>query len=1058
MIPTQITIEGFLCYQQKQVIDLTGMDLCMLSGPNGSGKSSVFDAVTVVLFNTHRAGKYGREDLINKKCDKAVVELEFELHGARFLAKRTLSRSGNGTQVIRRWVTAKNDWEIVPDTSSSKAYTEWVQQHVGVSAETFTSSMLLRQGQADRLLVAKPAERAELLGTVVGLDQYRLLHERAADGRRTRKAQLDAQAAQLAAMPQVSDEQLAEKTLAVESAKAQTAQADALIERLQPLLERCKSWVELEKDRHASGVELEALAGLLSRAAALENDAKRLRELENVLPKLRNLLEVRAQRTSADAALKNLQTSQAQSTAAQATLAEQIASTRDTLAAAVASAQTRLDEERTVATRMAALSAILSQADAIAVQQRELESLKAERNKLGLHPDKDLDAARAELTQLTDLNDASPWLKQLFGHRQTIVEEDARLRDHRQTIEAGKAELAKVTTELETAARDQAAAETAHGQAQVLEAQALAELNRARKDILALDKANGQAACPTCGHVLTAEHLLTERTRRQAAEKTAIDARAAAAKDIRTATDVLNESRARRSEVETRRTQLDKRIQDAIRDVRAVGDAIHKAVKGCGEAYRALTQAFRDRVGLIPENADIRTPATWIATTWPSPGDLANIKTDVAQLAEAKSRAAAAETLWAKWNTIRVKIEMLTKSLASQPELADVDSSRAEQARLTTEKATLQTAITADRARVAELNGQLDGLQSKASTLTTDLAKLGNEIAAAEARIEGFDTAVAKGAAELPQPWNATAVDQPLVDQLQQELQQLKAAGTEEAEKQLKEAQARSQQIATRLEVLRKQIDAIPAEARQQPSTIQGQLDTTRAQRQALQHTSEQAAAALASLQSAKQQRDACDARYKQLDREHQHYALLSELLGREGLQRHLMRQAEQAIVNYANAILDPISNGDLRLRLRGHAHGNGESGDGHGDGATVNDDDDNVLDLVACHNRIFPNDTTPVSFLSGSQQFRVAVALALAIGQYAGGGSRLGECVIIDEGFGSLDAQGQDVMIEELQRLKGIMKRIILVSHQESFANAFPSGYRFSIQEGETRVDRVSA
>jgi len=30
MIPAQITIEGFLCYKQKQVIDLTDMDLCML--------------------------------------------------------------------------------------------------------------------------------------------------------------------------------------------------------------------------------------------------------------------------------------------------------------------------------------------------------------------------------------------------------------------------------------------------------------------------------------------------------------------------------------------------------------------------------------------------------------------------------------------------------------------------------------------------------------------------------------------------------------------------------------------------------------------------------------------------------------------------------------------------------------------------------------------------------------------------------------------------------------------------------------------------------------------
>src|SRR5205085_11291286 len=98
-----------------------------------------------------------------------------------------------------------------------------------------------------------------------------------------------------------------------------------------------------------------------------------------------------------------------------------------------------------------------------------------------------------------------------------------------------------------------------------------------------------------------------------------------------------------------------------------------------------------------------------------------------------------------------------------------------------------------------------------------------------------------------------------------------------------------------------------------------------------------------------------------------------------------------------------------------------------------------------------------PVGLLSGSQKFRVAVALALAVGQYANGRHRCGESVIIDEGFGSLDQDGQAVMIQELHNLKGLLKRIVLVSHQESFAGAFPEGYRFRLENGETRVERVS-
>jgi exonuclease SbcC len=69
----------------------------------------------------------------------------------------------------------------------------------------------------------------------------------------------------------------------------------------------------------------------------------------------------------------------------------------------------------------------------------------------------------------------------------------------------------------------------------------------------------------------------------------------------------------------------------------------------------------------------------------------------------------------------------------------------------------------------------------------------------------------------------------------------------------------------------------------------------------------------------------------------------------------------------------------------------------------------------------------TAVALTSGSQRFCIAVSLALAIGQYVGNNTRNIESVIIDEGFGSLDKNGRDDMIEELKELK----QIILVSHQ---------------------------
>jgi DNA repair exonuclease SbcCD ATPase subunit len=84
-----------------------------------------------------------------------------------------------------------------------------------------------------------------------------------------------------------------------------------------------------------------------------------------------------------------------------------------------------------------------------------------------------------------------------------------------------------------------------------------------------------------------------------------------------------------------------------------------------------------------------------------------------------------------------------------------------------------------------------------------------------------------------------------------------------------------------------------------------------------------------------------------------------------------------------------------------------------------------------------------------------VAVSLALGIGQYASRQHRPIEAVIIDEGFGCLDRQGRQGMIQELQNLRGQMRCILLVSHQEEFAEAFADGYRFELQDGTTKVTR---
>ncbi|MCZ2343271.1 MAG: SMC family ATPase [Bacteroidales bacterium] len=160
----------------------------------------------------------------------------------------------------------------------------------------------------------------------------------------------------------------------------------------------------------------------------------------------------------------------------------------------------------------------------------------------------------------------------------------------------------------------------------------------------------------------------------------------------------------------------------------------------------------------------------------------------------------------------------------------------------------------------------------------------------------------------------------------------------------------------------------------------------------------------------------------------------LDDLLGKTGLQRDFVRNAEQKIVKYANETVYKLSDGDLAIELEDADTGS-----------------DKAFSLRV--RRSQGQDPIGMAYLSGSQKFRVAVAVALGIGRYAAtsvGATPL-ESVIIDEGFGSLDRDGLRCMGDELIRLKEHcgLKRIILVSHQEEFAGSFPVGWKLA--PGET-------
>jgi DNA repair protein SbcC/Rad50 len=73
-----------------------------------------------------------------------------------------------------------------------------------------------------------------------------------------------------------------------------------------------------------------------------------------------------------------------------------------------------------------------------------------------------------------------------------------------------------------------------------------------------------------------------------------------------------------------------------------------------------------------------------------------------------------------------------------------------------------------------------------------------------------------------------------------------------------------------------------------------------------------------------------------------------------------------------------------------------------------------------------------------------------------AAGQARPLERVIIDEGFGSLDRDGLRAAADELNRLRQHLRRVVLVSHQEDFADRFPVVIKLTAGATGTTADAV--
>jgi len=206
MIPLHLTISGFLSYRDPVEIDFTRFDLACISGPNGSGKSSLLDAITWALFGEARR----RDDtLINTACDQAEVSLVFAYEGNTYRVQRLNPRgktsilefqilAGDGRRPSSAGVGTEDRESSTPPRSSWKPLTERtlretqarIQSILRLDYETFVNASFFLQGKADTFAQQRPADRKRILGSILGLEQWEVYRQRAADRRKLLEAEI----------------------------------------------------------------------------------------------------------------------------------------------------------------------------------------------------------------------------------------------------------------------------------------------------------------------------------------------------------------------------------------------------------------------------------------------------------------------------------------------------------------------------------------------------------------------------------------------------------------------------------------------------------------------------------------------------------------------------------------------------------------------------------------------------------------------------------------------------------------------------------------------------
>lgn len=1023
MIPLRVYLKNFLCHQEQE-FKFHGHPVWLLSGNNGVGKSAVFDGMVYALFGEHKrsSSRNTAADLVRHGESSFRVEFDFEYDGRRYRIWRTRARSGPTKQGVSELLNGN----LVPvrDVNGVRELDDWVKHTLGLTYDSFVSAVLLRQGAAEKLIDADKDARRELFRGIIDLEPYLQLYKTVTQARTEVAGAVRSMRTLLEQMPVVTDHVMSTVTQARNDALSAWENARTTDQVARDRLGHSRHWEQLDHTCRDLRDRLTAAGGRAARATELKRAVDRLNELRLVVPALsavairRQELSTAEQELNRLASERNAATDRQTSTATAAAQARQNATIyRDRVA--------ELDKQlAATASHCQRLRDQISQADKAA----ELHNrLAARRNDLTAF-ESDLDSAFVESeTAVADAQmakDAIPHLEAVARYRAQYRQALADIRTAA-VLESEKAtEInqlmdaeAKATLAANTAANGKANAERALTVAE----ERLAEANRRKERFASLA---GAALCSECGQVIDSEHAIHEQGKLdQAVRDSEVEAERCrrefvTATDAATSTQLLSEKHA-----------VDRRAAEAVRGdaTKSRQEADHKVSEArtrFDTALAELTEAFQRRICGIDVDG------------FPTITDLDDLRQLKAKLLGCIQERDRLNDRRQARVTCAADLGTLEQAVHAVGAPTDVTAARAELSQL---EQTL-VGLHADRAQTEQLRRQAEQAESDLNViltrLTAEVADLSTQVGRADSAEITARLRLTEAIRVLPEAYreNMAVASAPLAE----ELEQLEASSAEQDLSAIAEDRTLHASRTQQLDEADRQIARIPADARRPSTDVLSEVTAAEQALQVADNLRTEAIDRLATLTRQRADRQDTEQRLAAEERNYTLHDRLAELLGDKGIQLDLVRDAEWRIIELANDVLVRVSSGDLRFDPPDPAS-------------------DRPFDLTV--RRAGCPGPIAVANLSGGQRFRVAVSLALAVCRFANGQQRPLESVIIDEGFGSLDRDGRMAMIAELrdgQTLAQMFRRVLVVSHQEDFAAAFPVGYRLWSDGGVTRAEQV--